>query len=274
MKTKYIFDSGKRYSGTNSDCNFIIPAPILMAKAFEISHMEIPHTFFNINSTNNVIRWQDGMATNQTSTIPAGNYTIDTLLTEIGTQMTADTSDGLTYTATKNDTTKKITIDNGDPGNFELDWDFSDATLNLAKILGFTLTEGAEEFYGDFGVAGAFPSSSSSYTGSHNYWVGFPRNIYVRSNLGFKTKEHVSRAITVNSTNSNIDQAQYGIIRKIPLNTTYGDTIIDSPQLNTEIYQFRSIGQISNVSFELLDDNFNQIDLNGQSWSCELIFHI
>lgn len=274
MKTKYIFDSQNRYSGTNNHCNFVIPSPVLTTKAFEISHIEIPHTMFNINSNNNMIKWSDATPTANTSTIPPGNYSIDELLTEIGTQMTADTSDGLTYTATKTTITKKITITNSGPSVFSLNWDFTPATFQLAKLLGMTLTGTEAEFYGDFGIAGVFPSSQSSYTGTNNYWSAFPRNVYIRSNLGYKTKEQISRAVVLNSTNNNISQAQYGLIRKIPLNTVYGDSIVVSPSLNTEIYQFKNSGQISSVDFQLLDDYFNEIDLNGQSWSIEIIFHI
>lgn len=273
MKTKFIFDSNQRYSGTNTNCTFVIPSPIPLTKSFEISNIEIPHTFYNITSNNNTIRWQDNTPTNNTSTIPAGNYTIDTLLTEIGTQMTADTSDGLTYTATKNDTTKRITITNSGPSNFNLTWDHNTATLNLAKILGFLLSEGQEEFYGDANISGVFPSASSSYTGGNNYFIAWPRNIYIKSNLGYKTKEHISKALRISSGTANISSSQYNIIRKIPVETIYGDTIVEKPQLNTEIYQLKS-NSVSQIDFQLLDDNLDEIDLHGQSWSIELIFHL
>lgn len=74
-----------------------------------LSSVLFMNTIYPFNSRNNTLIFQeDGVNTDLTATIPAGNYTVTNLLTELKTQL--DSAGSNTYTVTYSDTTLKITI--------------------------------------------------------------------------------------------------------------------------------------------------------------------
>lgn len=282
---KYILDSSKRFRGTNQQPVFNLPNSGINANSCYVNMANIPHSFYNISvaQNNNVINWTDNSSSANVSTIPNGNYTIDTLLTEIGTQMSADTTDGFTYSATKNDTTNKITITHdGGANNFSIEWDtgistsYNQPSYNLAKILGFTGTEQIEDFFGDNNNINVL-SGASSFTGNNVYWLGFPKNLYIKCNIAKKSRQYESSAYTNEPDATGgfvLNSGLNDILLVVPVNTNPGDNIIWRPLSGPELIELDPRSNITQVSFTILDDNYNVVALNGISWIIELVFNI
>jgi len=83
--------------------------------AYEVVYASCPNVFYNINESNNVINFRRRFAgdifSQETATITPGQYTIDQLLTALGTALTSGSGGTLlTITATLNDITQKIEL--------------------------------------------------------------------------------------------------------------------------------------------------------------------
>jgi hypothetical protein len=291
MTTKVIFNSAKRYAGTNQEPRFILPNVGIPAKSCYVSKISIPHTFYNIGTrsdpnytwgpNNSKINWIDSIGGVLTSIISQGNYSIDELLAAIGTSMTTSATDGLTYTATKNTITNKVTITNSGPTNFQLKWSDSTVTFekdsevrNLAKMLGFTNQETPDDFFGDDNKINDL-SGAATYTGENVYFIGFTKNIYIKSNLISKSREHQSIAYFNNLTLNGgaiIDTGKNDVLVQVPVTGTYGDYITHTPQPGYEAITLDNRSSVTEVNFSLEDDNFNILGLNGQPWVCEVVF--
>ena len=96
-----IFNSKDRDSGNSHD--FIINIPQhLRSNRLRLAYASIPISWYNINSTNNKIYFQENsIATNIIATIPVGNYNITTFTTAISTAMNAVSTGGAYNTYTK-----------------------------------------------------------------------------------------------------------------------------------------------------------------------------
>lgn len=259
--TRLILDSAQRHSGTSQNCSFVVPSPGIIGRAYEVVRLEIPHTFYNITAANNVINWTTNTPTATVTTIPVGDYSITALMSEIGTQMSADTDDGLIYSCSENTVTKKLTITNSGLSNFELNWGTT-ISERFAKMLGF----GGVSVNTDIGVP-AVPvvTGAATYTGNNVYWVGLPKNLYLKSNIANKSDEPSAMVITPGGGNTNI-------IHKIQVSTVFGESIIFEPN-SVRINKLNN-QPITHINFQLLDDNFEEIDLNGNEWGVELLFHL
>lgn len=261
---RFIFDSFLRYSGSNNKPRFIIPNTGIKAKHCYINNISIPHTFYNINSNNNTVTWVDASAAAQTSVIPVGNYSLSEILTELGTQMTADTSDGLTYTATVNSKTSKTTITNSGPSVFSFTYNASVGCPCFLTLLGFFEVESEQQFLGDYNRIAAL-TGASSYTSNSSYFVSI-RNIYIKSNLARQAVNYNSFSYTYRNSGIN------DIIANIPVTSSYGDLLTQEAPNHIIKYDIKN-SNITELEFELVsDDSYKTIDLNGRAWTIEVIF--
>ena len=111
--------SEQRYSGTLSNFTFNLPQQI-HAKQIELRYIALSNTFYNVRTgVNDLIPLNGGDIT-----LPAGNYNIDELITELITQ-------GMP--ASYNSVTMRIEF--GVPQQFE--WATRNASNNANRILGF-----------------------------------------------------------------------------------------------------------------------------------------
>jgi len=280
------FDSFRRTDGGNSEPIFNIPSSGIYANSFEIDHINIPTTWYNINSTNNILLWDDTLGAAVTTTITPGNYTATELATEIGTQMTSDETVGDTYTCTYDSTTQKFTIA-GDGGNFELTladtsniWDTNSPTRNLAKLMGFYVETG----YLNSGLIGADEASVFTKTGAATYTGGSvayinTRNVYVKTNLVNQALNYNSRTFIKKINNPSLPNPQLlengknDILKVLPYNVDQGDQIIYRPFYPEQFILDKRDG-LTNISFCLEDDFGNILDLNGQSWNIVIKFNL
>ena len=97
QKTQLVFLSSKSatqyYNSTSlSDLTFRLPRPIQRPKdhnlQVKVSQFVFPVSFYNVNSTNNVLAYSVDDVDQTDITIPVGDYTSATLLTELQTLLT------------------------------------------------------------------------------------------------------------------------------------------------------------------------------------------
>jgi hypothetical protein len=262
--TKLILNSSQRTSGKPECCSFILKQPGIRAEAFEVLKVEIPHSFYNITDANNQIDWEDDTGTSQVSTLTNGNYSTDELLTHISNVMTADTladTGTATYTASKDANTKKITITNNLLANFEIHWSTNDITQQLARDLGYFETPSAED-RGQPAVVDL--TGAATYTANNQYWIGTPKNINIKSNLsGYALKQP---AITVLKGGG-----VFNILDQMLVPTVAGEITVYEPYKS--IINKMNSNTIFELNFELLDSEFNKLDLNGREWSIVILLH-
>jgi hypothetical protein len=244
-KTIIHIDSRDRTNpDTTSATNFRFNLSPTIRDAFQLENVsvEMPLTVYPINATNNILYWVDANVASITSTVPVGCYTASTLATEIGTQMTADTTDANTYTGTIDAVTKKMVIASSG-GAFVLTGSGSN---NVNAPIGLTDTL----------------TGLSTYTLQSLPDLSHPRNIIVKSNLVQSFVDDILHT-------SNGDQGlQSQVLMKIPMDGLFGDIIMYELQ-SPFIYNMKSRG-IDYIDFRLEDDQENLIDLNGLDWSMTL----
>lgn len=272
-----IFDSFYRTSGSNNKPTFTLPNVGIQAKGFYVNSVSIPHSFYNITQYNNILRWSNSTSTSTTSTIPIGNYSITELLTEIGTQMTATTNDGLIYTASRNTKTNKVTITNNGPSSFGLRIVSSLEQENLSFIFVLLGFSGAD--VDTYKQTLNLQYLQQLYTGTsitalNSYFIS-TNNIYIKSNICNKSTSYNSDASFFKYDTAQDNYKWFrgltDILLYIPITTNYGDRIIWNTGNNPTKISTES--HITSITFELTDDNnFKQLDLNGRSWTIELVF--
>lgn len=262
--TKLILNSSQRSSGTPQKCSYTLKNPGIRAKAYEVLKIEIPHSFYNITDNNNKIFWTDDTSTAQESTLTNGNYSIDELLTHIASVMTTDTladTGTASYLVTKDDNTNKITITNNLAANFSIEWSTNSITQQLAYDLGFFPTPSSE----DTGRPTIIDlTGTNSYTANNQYWIGTPKNINVKSNLAQMAIKQPSITILK-------DGGIFNILDQILVPTVAGEITTYEPQRSIVVPM--SEQTIFELNFELLDDDFNCLDLNGREWSIVILLH-
>lgn len=106
----YFINSYDKISG--SDNNFIVkPHKYPHIRAIELKNMLIPYTFYNVNSTNNVLTiFKTGDSVSRDVTLTPGNYSINDFLVELKSKLDVCPGPVQTYTCTYNTNTYKITI--------------------------------------------------------------------------------------------------------------------------------------------------------------------
>lgn len=268
---RFIFDSSLRYAGSNNNPRFVIPNTGIKADSCYINQISIPHSFYNINNVNNEIHWTDSLAVDIMTSITPGNYTIDEYLALISSGMTSDATDGLTYTASKNSNTAKVTITNSGPTNFAFRYVTSqECPPCFFVLLGFYELYTDEQFFGDYNRIASL-TGQSSYTANANYYVSI-RTIYIKSNLAKQAVNYFSSAFVNNLDNYYIGSGKNDIIATIPVTTSFNDLIVQENPNKIVNFELNGYG-ITDLHFELVsDDNYEPIDLNGRSWTIEIIF--
>lgn len=108
----YYFISSFDKQSSQTDNNFSVrPHRYNDIRAIELKNMLIPYTFYNVNSTNNIITiFKTGDTQNRDITLTPGNYNIADFLVQLKTQLDLSAGPPQIYTCTYNTNTYKITI--------------------------------------------------------------------------------------------------------------------------------------------------------------------
>ena len=276
-KSRFIFDSFFRHSGSNSNPRFNIPNVGIVARSFYVNKISIPYTFYNINNNNNKINWTDSLGVELTSELPVGDYHIDDLLIEIGTQLSTDATDSLTYSLSVNERTKKVTITNSGSSNFTIRKDTTKNNYTSFFVMMGFYDAYTDQMYGDYNRISEL-TGSSSYTANDSYYITI-RNIYVKSSLINKSKDCYSYAFYNHIDDSNPFYTSTGynnILATIPVSNVMGDLIVyrETTENDTIILNSGALYPVSDIEFELISgEYYNQLDLNGRNWIIEVTFN-
>ena len=120
-------NADKIYSNNNCDVEFYLPVieiPSQYHIYISVQHAVIPFTFYNVNSSNNVLKYVVGAGSTLTLTIPEGNYNINTLKTYLLTNLG-------NFSVTYNSTNNKFTFTHNTSNFIFL------ATSTCLTLLGF-----------------------------------------------------------------------------------------------------------------------------------------
>lgn len=283
MTRKYILNSYNRSLGTSSAPVFQFQKPI-NANSVYVSKVNFPNSFYNIvEEQNDRIFWVASVGNTEIqSHLTTGNYSIDALLTEISNQMTNDaiTEDGLVYTATRDELTGKVTIQNSTNANFTIrlnsaaypiQQDEKCANYLMYQLGFFTAPEFGSDIQGVTELTGA-----GIYTANNSYYIT-PSNIYLTSSLVRESINYTSftlynkcdeftKLYTPKDGISNI-------LLNVPITDFYGDCTLWECGNVPERLSLKKDYSISSIGFALMDSDTNlPISLNGRSFTVELVF--
>jgi hypothetical protein len=241
MDQLLIIDSADRNIGSNSSTDFSITLPTLIygpIKSIEILDICVPHTWYNINSTNNKLRFIGNDATERTVTIPVGNYSLSVLLTSIGTELTNADTGVNTYTATVSTLTEKITI-TASTNTFSLL--FANVLSTLHSVIGYTSTS---------------LSGNTSYTATGIY------NLNTINRLCIKTSIPTKGQYILNNVYEPLLLVSWCVSSDFGFNDSYFP--------HYKLSQLINPITTSLLTIQLTDQNNNIIDLNGQNISLNI----
>lgn len=268
-KVNFVFDSYYRYSGNDNNPKFVIPHTGIRASSCYIKSLIIPHSFYNINVNNNKIEFEDSLGAYKEVSIPVGDYTMAELLTALGAGMTTAATDGLTYTATIDDKTRKVTITNSGPTAFEILTNSAGKNW-LVELLGFYKPYAEDQFFGNANRVKSLQLTSSTYVSDESADICV-RNLYIRSSLAKTSRDYDGTALTFDNY---IETGVNDIVATIPVNSAYGEKITWEPGYEPiRIPLHNTQHGITEVTFELVgNDRYLPLDLNGRSWVIEVVF--
>ena len=222
-----------KYFNGASDCEYHLPL-IEIPEGFHIYlsvvSCLIPYSFYNINSSNNVLNYSFDGIDIKTLTIPIGNYNVNSLLSVLKSNLLPSFT--ITYDSVKN----KFTFT-----NITYNFRFMSSSTCL-QILGFNNNI-------------TIFSTSFSLTSVNCVNVYSIRTVQVNSNL-----------ITYNI--NKVQKNNFCILCSVPIICTPFSLIeyINRTNFKTNLF----LNRISNIKIKLTDDNGNLIDLNGCHYSLTL----
>ena len=233
MNEIILLKSSDRTLGTSSDLN-LTTAKILYGK-YEIIYVSIYNTVYPVNSTNNIIYFNEN-ATNKTATIPVGVYSTsgsNSILTAVGNALTTASGGFATFTATISSITNFITITSTQ--NFSLK--LATNTSNSAyKIIGFTQTD---------------TSAATTQTGS--------------------TIPNLSGNSSISLNIANISASWLGRSSGqilVPLDVGFGALKYYIKDNFCQVINFTR--ETTNISVKVCDTDGKTLDLNGSEWEVAL----
>lgn len=218
---------------------------------FSVDYFQVQRTWYSINSTNNTIRFNDGVNT-LTAVVPDGNYSPSLFITALQTVMNGTApppANAITVTLlTDGENAGKLRITMA-AGTFSLLWDGLANSIN--EVTGF---------------------DDSDLTGSLTY---LSQNVV---QLGDKSLyiDVLSNGLTRYNTQSNASSLDRpNLLARIPVgNSVFGDLITYEPQVK-KIYEYGTDGNeiVGKLDIQLRDRKNNIINLNGGCFAMGITFY-
>ena len=220
-------------NNSNSDVEFRLPLIEADSQCYiniSVQNVSIPHSFYNCNSTNNILRYNlDHPNHIETIVIPPGNYNVNTLKTYLASVMP-------NFTITFNSTTNKYTFYHH---NREFTILSSSTCLTL---LGFKTN---------------ISLTSTARTLTSTICCDFATTKCILISSSFPSS-NISKAI--NSDNN--------IIASFPVDVLPFGLLTYSNHNNYRFNTYANI--LSSITLRLTDQNGNLLDLNGCDWTITL----
>jgi hypothetical protein len=232
--------------------NFIEPiSPIYPNQKIAVAQTTIPLSYYQINSTNNVVfvtELKSSVSSQFSINIPYGNGNATTLLTEIATQLSTASPNGLTYVLNLNSTTGKIT--------FSFTGTATSVTYNSTYDY-FT----ADDLLGFYDIVDAVVPSGGSYLGGIVNFSGLAdATVQVRL-----TNMVASSIFTTETGNTST------ILSQVPIGQGYAFDIISYEPQHLEGSDFTS--PLQQLHFQITDVRSLVIDFNGKNIQFDLVLY-
>lgn len=229
----------------------------------------IPGTYYNVTNLNHSITFTEFQYPGNlnpislTVSIPNGNYDVNGFMQALTQVLTANSTYGLTYLASYNSSTGKMTIslDGNDP-NHTFTWTFRGSNRDLKNFMGFN------DIYDNITVpppadqVPAQPNYSFTSFSTVNYLASIPA-IYLRSTI-----------LQSNSVYDTSVNNQIGNVLKVFPITGGPFSAIEYSAYEIEHERLQCTNNLMNtqVLFTLTtEDPTEIIDLNGYDWQFELL---
>lgn len=206
----------------------------------QLLNAQIPYSFYVINYTNNQFKYSLGGGTIYTSSIPVGNYTGNSLITALKSELT---SNGITLSIILSSINGKLTFTHASS-----DFTFYPLTFSILPILGF--------------------DSNVTYTSSSFNII----SIYPLNLLGIKTLQ-VRSSNLIMSNISSVQGGQTTLLATIPVDCTpFG--MINFVDQGNHLMTIHN-DSLDDLQIEIIDgESSNFINFNNQNWCITLAFHI
>jgi hypothetical protein len=231
--------SRDRINGSSSISDFKVTIErISNVRNVKIQNVIIPLSYYNINSLNNSITFNDGVL--RTATLTLGSYTANQLATMIQTAMNAIST--LVFTITYNSITQKFTISS--TSNFSLI--FTIQTSLLPVMLGFNYTT---------------YSGASTYTSVN---VASVNKIYSQLNI-------CSGRLSLHNQQVSSSSTFFGNLICVINNSIYkpGEYLYYSNDDNSQNVMFSNeASSLDNIDIRIYDGDNNLIEFNGVDEVC------
>jgi hypothetical protein len=244
-------DSAYAYSGSTNNFTYYLKEPIKNATAFKITSAEIPLSYYNVRSMNNLdanntfIFSENGGITTTTATITAGYYTSTTIIIALQTALNAASPNHYTYSISYNAVTGLFNITS--TGNFIVMYSNSvNGWLSINWLLGFIQISNA-----------AATTQSAQSAPMLDYY----QYLYFRIGLNFK---------------GNYDETgSKNNIIKIPITSPQGSIqyYFDVSDNRFDLLSNGGNDMVSFFSIELIDSDGNFVYLNGRQLSLTITFY-
>jgi hypothetical protein len=240
----------------DADVNLVLGEKITEVKSIEVDSVDIPITFFNINSHNNsfIIKINSPSVSTHTVSLTPGFYTsLLAVATEINAQIRAI---GTNFAVT--DVSFNLS---GNRGVFSTTSKSYDISFNSSSGLGWLL--------GYRGNSYSINGSSKKAISEGVALLKYPRHIYIALNE-FSNSSNMN-AFHVPGNNSNLNK---NIIARVSVPDTGFGTMITASHGNgllvSEVRKYLEKVNVQRIQVQLLDDAGNVIDMNGGDFAVNL----
>lgn len=237
-----MIDSSTRSRGTASNFSYNLAANLgETVRGFRVNRVTVPFKFYPINSSNNLIYFQENLGAAVTATITPGSYTIATLITEIQTEMNLVSPNARTYTVTYDTILDLFTI-TGSAGTYRMLFGTNTAS-SASSVIGFSNVD---------------TSLALAQTGDRGPVLSGVPNLFLRSNfLGLSTPQRYILADGISNA-----------ICAIAVNVNFNNLIIYDNVSNNPCQC--NISNFNTIDFMVTDYLGNIIDLRGANITIEL----
>lgn len=238
--------------------------PLENVAAIKIVEVQIPFTWYVVNSLNNTFLFNDVSTANTTITIPVGNYTATALATLLGTLLNAASATINTYVVTYDNATGKFTFSDGTASTVN-SWNMTFGGPGNSDYRSPRLVLGFNEGQVLSTVVGAGPNTIEA---PNVGLVTGPNYVYINSQkVGQLCNLYLPRG-AVNLGNGNAGPQ----MAKVPVNTQPGGVIFWQDPDNTKYFDLENLPSLTEIDFYLTLGNFGEtpLPLNGGNFSLKL----
>lgn len=260
FRDEYNYNDASYFNVTLPDrykYNITIPERVNNAKTVTIKSVELPMTFYNIstnlgNNTLTVLNTVTSVTT--VVTIPDGNYTTASLITQLGTSLSSASVTGLTVALTSNKTVFTAT-----GTNFKVSFSYQDKysfKSSLGWLLGFRAL-----------TVTVTPSVSATSTYPLLLTSPFPRYLYLSLE---EFNKGVQNSFVTPVANAFLNK---NVIARITMNPSvygYGSVLnatLENGLLLSDTRSYNGKVDLQKLNVQLFNDTGMPVDLNGQDFS-------